>query len=140
MHVLIVVSDRKLGMVWKQHLLAARCRVDLVAGQDAAVAVLERADVRVIVLDLGLAEGSAFAVAELCQLSPPRGQGRLHHPGRAVLGRVDLPAHAECLRLPARADAALGSGGGGGTSLPQQLNAFRPAFRARAARRNPAPG
>ncbi|MBC7137851.1 MAG: hypothetical protein H5U17_03715 [Defluviimonas sp.] len=71
MHVLIVVSDRKLGMVWKQHLLAARCRVDLVAGQDAAVAVLERADVRVIVLDLGLAEGSAFAVADYASYRRP---------------------------------------------------------------------
>jgi len=71
MHVLIVVSDPQLGRIWKQHLQEVCRKVDLVAGQDAAVAVLERNDVRVIVLDLGLAEGSAMAVADYASYRRP---------------------------------------------------------------------
>lgn len=71
MHVLIVVSDAELGRVWQTHLREFCGRVDLVAGQDAAVAVLERNDVQVIVLDLGLAEGSPFAVADYASYRRP---------------------------------------------------------------------
>lgn len=71
MHVLIVVSDRQLGLLWQRHLRPYCSRVDLVTGQDAAVKVLEREDVRVIVLDLGLAEGGAFAVADYASYRRP---------------------------------------------------------------------
>ena len=71
MHVLIVVSDPNLGAIWQQHLQEFCGKVDLVGGQDAAVAVLERENVRVIVLDLGLAEGSAMAVADYASYRRP---------------------------------------------------------------------
>lgn len=71
MHVLIVVNDPHLGAIWQQHLQEFCGQVDLVCGQEAAVAVLERENVRVIVLDLGLAEGSAMAVADYASYRRP---------------------------------------------------------------------
>ncbi|MFM2355617.1 MAG: hypothetical protein RLZZ528_1353 [Pseudomonadota bacterium] len=72
MRVLIVESDPNLGWLWRRHLERLGATVDLAAGQTEAVAHLSRDDFGVIVLDLVLTEGSAFAVADYCSYRRPQ--------------------------------------------------------------------
>jgi DNA-binding NtrC family response regulator len=72
MRVLIVESDPNLGWLWRRHLERLGATVDLAAGQTEAVDHLSRDDFGVIVLDLVLTEGSAFAVADYCSYRRPQ--------------------------------------------------------------------
>ncbi|MGB3177592.1 MAG: response regulator [Albidovulum sp.] len=71
MRVLIVESDPNLGWLWKRHLERFSTNVELVTGQEDAVAFLENQAVEVIVLDLVLTEGSAIAVADYASYRHP---------------------------------------------------------------------
>ncbi|WP_068118168.1 response regulator [Tropicimonas marinistellae] len=71
MLVLIVESNRELGWLWKRHLERQGHRVTLVRGQDAAIEVLRQNIVDVIVLDVVLDEGSAFAVSDFASYRFP---------------------------------------------------------------------
>jgi CheY-like chemotaxis protein len=71
MQVLIVEADAGLAAVWSRHLERLGCEVAVAASQDAAVALLQGKTVDVIVLDLTLAQGSAFAVADFASYRQP---------------------------------------------------------------------
>jgi DNA-binding NtrC family response regulator len=71
MRVLIVESDANLGWLWQRHLQRSCGTVDLVPGQTAAAEQIERVTYEVIVLDLMLKEGSAFAVADYASYRQP---------------------------------------------------------------------
>lgn len=71
MHVLIVQENKNLGSIWKSHLERCGCQVNLACCQTDAIHLLQNVDVDVIVLDLILAEGSAFAVADFSAYRQP---------------------------------------------------------------------
>ena len=71
MHVLIVEPSRELGRLWSGHLERMGATVTLVHDQDAAIDVLRREEVQVIVLNLLPEEGSAFAIADYASVSRP---------------------------------------------------------------------
>ncbi|MGL4309026.1 MAG: response regulator [Paracoccaceae bacterium] len=71
MRVLIVESNPELGRLWQRHLERQGSEVILANTQEDAVAVLQRAVVDVIVLDLVLEQGSAFAVADFASYRQP---------------------------------------------------------------------
>ena len=72
MRVLIVQSNPGLADIWRRHLERRGASVALARTQDEAVAVLQGDDpVNVVVLDLVLPEGSAFAVADFASYRLP---------------------------------------------------------------------
>jgi DNA-binding NtrC family response regulator len=71
MRVLIVESDVNLGWLWRRHIERTNCTVELARGQEDAVGLLDLVAFDVIVLDLVLAEGSAFAVADYASFRYP---------------------------------------------------------------------
>ncbi|MEM6741788.1 MAG: hypothetical protein AAF646_16885, partial [Pseudomonadota bacterium] len=64
MHILIVQENRELGGVWSRHLEREGHTTDLVHSQAQAISVLQTRECRVIVLDVLLKDGSAFAVSD----------------------------------------------------------------------------
>ena len=64
MDILIVQEDAELGRLWTRHLEREGHSTVLVHSQHAAVAELQRRECRVIVLDVLLRDGSAFAVSD----------------------------------------------------------------------------
>ena len=71
MQVLIVDSSPELGQIWKRHLERQGMEVSLVQDQDEAIAALQHSAAELIVLDLVLEEGSAFAVADYANYRHP---------------------------------------------------------------------
>ena len=71
MNVLIVESQTDLGALWKRHLERQGACVTLVEGQTAAVEALQEAEFEVMVLDLVLQHGSAFAVSDFASFWQP---------------------------------------------------------------------
>jgi DNA-binding response OmpR family regulator len=71
MHVLIVEANAGLAGLWSRHLERLGCEVQVAASQEAAVALLQKSAVDVIVLDLMLQDGSAFAVADFASYRQP---------------------------------------------------------------------
>ena len=71
MQILIVETDSGLAGIWSRHLERLGCEVQVAASQEAAVATLQQVSVDVIVLDLTLAQGSAFAVADFASYRRP---------------------------------------------------------------------
>lgn len=71
MRVLIVESVAELGWLWKRHLDRQGCRTELVHGQDAAIEALRERNFDVIVLDLIIPDGSAFAVSDFASYRQP---------------------------------------------------------------------
>ncbi|MEJ6396929.1 response regulator [Yoonia sp. 208BN28-4] len=69
MRVLIVQSNRDLGLVWQRHLERMQAEIDLVGRGEDALELLRRKRFDVIVLDLVLEEGSAFAVSDYAQFN-----------------------------------------------------------------------
>lgn len=72
MHILIVEGNPALGRLWQRHLMRCGADVHLVAAQDEAVSCLERSAFDVIVLNLVLDSGSAFAVADYAAYRRPQ--------------------------------------------------------------------
>jgi CheY-like chemotaxis protein len=71
MRVLIVESNRELGTVWKRHIERRGVSVTLVAGQVEAVEFLQDNAPSVIIMNLVLDQGSAFAVADYAAYRRP---------------------------------------------------------------------
>ncbi|PTQ74794.1 response regulator receiver domain-containing protein [Celeribacter persicus] len=71
MQVLIVESSPDIGRVWQRHLERQGMCVTLVAGQDEAIESLQNSAPDLIVLDLVLEQGSAFAVADYANYRHP---------------------------------------------------------------------
>ncbi len=72
MKVLIVESNGELGALWQRHLRRHGMTTDLILSGDEATARIETEDYDVIVLDLVLENGSAFAVADYARFRHPR--------------------------------------------------------------------
>ena len=71
MRVLIVESDPNLGFLWSRHIQRLGAEVEHVRSQLAAVNRLRSYAYDVLVLDLGLTVGSAFAVADFASYCRP---------------------------------------------------------------------
>lgn len=71
MQVLIVESNPDLGTVWQRHLERHGVDVECALGQASAIEYLQDTSVDLIVLDLVLEEGSAFAVADYANYRYP---------------------------------------------------------------------
>ncbi|MEJ8562713.1 response regulator [Yoonia sp. GPGPB17] len=71
MRALIVHRDSELGNRWRRHLSRLEVDVTLVNNAASALDVIEDISFDVIVLDLVMAEGSAFAVADLARFRQP---------------------------------------------------------------------
>ncbi len=74
MNVLIVESQPELGRLWKRHLERQGCDVRLVHSQDAAVEAMQDHEFHVIVLNLILTDGAAFAVSDYANYRQPDAQ------------------------------------------------------------------
>lgn len=71
MRILIVECDAGLVGVWSHHLERLGCAVEPATSQEAAVIALQHLSVDVILLDLTLEGGSAFAVADFASYRQP---------------------------------------------------------------------
>ena len=71
MRVLIVESNPDLGVVWSRHIERLGCEVVLSTSQTQAIEILRDHEVNVIILDLVLNDGSAFAVADFASYRQP---------------------------------------------------------------------
>ena len=71
MRVLIVGSDEDLGELWKRHLVRQGAKVVLLSAQDDAIEELDQHEPDVIILDLVLEQGSAFAIADFASYRHP---------------------------------------------------------------------
>lgn len=71
MQVLIVESDPNLGRLWARHLDRMGAAVSVAGTQLAAVETLRTVDINVIVLDLMVRDGSAFAIADFASYRRP---------------------------------------------------------------------
>lgn len=71
MKILIVESDTALSNVWHDHMGRQGHEVWLAEDQFSASALLKQLEFDIIVLDVVLARGSAFAVADLAALRQP---------------------------------------------------------------------
>ena len=71
MRVLIVESEHALAKIWEQHLQRMGMEVTLVHGQSGAIKHLVTETPDIIVLDVMLTEGSAFAVADYASYRMP---------------------------------------------------------------------
>jgi DNA-binding response OmpR family regulator len=72
MYVLIVEQNHELGVLWKKALARQGAIATLVSSQDEAIAHLRNYNVDVIVLDVMLTEGSAFAVSDFANYRRPK--------------------------------------------------------------------
>ena len=71
MRVLIVESNAGLAEIWSRHLQRTGMEVEVAPTQYDAIHTLIRSEVDVIVLDLGLEDGSAMAVADFASYRRP---------------------------------------------------------------------
>lgn len=71
MRVLIVESNPDLGWVWRRHLERGGSEVTLAHTQAEAVEVLRDERIDIIVLNLILEDGSAFAIADFASYRHP---------------------------------------------------------------------
>jgi DNA-binding response OmpR family regulator len=72
MRVLIVESNPDLGWVWRRHLERRGSVVTLASTQDEAIEVLRNEEIDIIVLNLILGDGSAFAIADFASYRHPK--------------------------------------------------------------------
>ncbi len=71
MRVLIVEEQAVLGDLWRRHLERRGCEVQVARSQSEAIRTLQILDMDVIILDLILGDGSAFAVADFSSYRQP---------------------------------------------------------------------
>ncbi|MEO1308788.1 MAG: response regulator [Pseudomonadota bacterium] len=71
MKVLIVESNSDVGLMWSRHLQRMGLKVEMALGESEAVEALENDDINVIVMDVVLDQGSAFAVADYASYRQP---------------------------------------------------------------------
>ena len=71
MNVLIVETRRPLAKLWQQHLMRSGVNAWVATTQEEAFDLLAVHSFQVIILDLMLNEGSAFAVSDMAQYRQP---------------------------------------------------------------------
>ncbi len=71
MKVLIVEQKTTLGDIWRRHLERRGCEVQLANTQSEAIRALQQTTVDIIILNLILPDGSAFAVADFSSYRQP---------------------------------------------------------------------
>lgn len=71
MRVLIVEGNADLGTLWARSIRRLGVSVDLAVSQSQAIEILHDQDINVIILDLVLQDGSAFAVADFASYRHP---------------------------------------------------------------------
>lgn len=71
MRVLIVKENPDIGLVWRSYLERHGCTVDLAESQSEAIQTLRDHVVDIIILDLVLEQGSAFAIADFSSYRQP---------------------------------------------------------------------
>ena len=71
MRVLIVEGKQDLGWIWSRHLVRRGCDVSVATNQTDAIERIRDHDIDVIILDLVLEDGSAFAVADFASYRQP---------------------------------------------------------------------
>lgn len=71
MRVLIVEANLGLGSLWARHLERLGARVVLTQGQSDAVQALQEQSFEIIVLNLQIGDGSAFAVSDFASYKQP---------------------------------------------------------------------
>ena len=71
MRVLIVEENPVLGRIWSRHLERQGYTVDLACNQREAIRLLQQVEINVVVLDLIITDGSAFAIADFCSYRQP---------------------------------------------------------------------
>ena len=71
MRVLIVEAESDLGCIWSRHLERRGCSVDVACGQSDAIEKIRDDEIDIIILDLILQDGSAFAVADYASYRLP---------------------------------------------------------------------
>jgi DNA-binding NtrC family response regulator len=71
MRVLIVESKAELGALWQRHIERQGYEVIRTESQDAAIECLRTETVGIVILDLVLERGSAFAVADFASYRQP---------------------------------------------------------------------
>ncbi len=71
MRVLIVKENPNIGQVWRRYLERHGCDVSLATCQSSAIQTLQEKTVDIIVLDLVLEQGSAFAIADFTSYRQP---------------------------------------------------------------------
>ena len=71
MRVLIVESNPQLGWLWGRHLERQGAEVFTAQSQAESISVLQTRDIDIIILDLVLEDGSAFAVADFASYRQP---------------------------------------------------------------------
>jgi len=71
MRVLIVEGNPDLGWIWRRHLERRGCAVTLAHSQEEAIEVMRAQTPNIIVLDLVLEDGSAFAIADFASYRHP---------------------------------------------------------------------
>ena len=74
MNVLIVESEYDLGLIWQRALERLGVKVVLVTAQGTAVQALQDQNFELIVLDLVLENGSAFAISDFANYRRPAAQ------------------------------------------------------------------
>jgi CheY-like chemotaxis protein len=73
MHVLIVQPNLELATIWRRHIERQGAAVDVATTQPDAIHVLQSHDaISVVVLDVVLEAGSAFAVADMTSYRQPQ--------------------------------------------------------------------
>jgi len=72
MQVLIVESDPDLGRLWARHVERMGATVWVASTQSEAIGTLRDVEVNVIILDLMVRHGSAFAVADFASYRRPK--------------------------------------------------------------------
>lgn len=71
MNVLIVESNPDLGSLWRRHLLRLGFHVEVATSQSEAINALQQSAVDIIVLDVLLRDGAAFAVSDFASYRLP---------------------------------------------------------------------
>jgi len=71
MRVLIVEPEPELGALWRRHLQRFMLDVDLVLSQEAAIEKIQQHAYEIILLDVVLTKGSAFAVSDFANYRSP---------------------------------------------------------------------
>jgi len=71
MRVLIVEGNAELGAIWARSIERLGAEVSVAGSQGQAIEILREEDISVIILDLVLQDGSAFAVADFASYRNP---------------------------------------------------------------------
>ena len=105
MRVLIVESEYELGLVWKRAMMRLGVKVILVTTQTKAIQALRIQEFDLIVLDLVLENGSAFAISDFANYRRP-GAKVMFVTNTSFFLTARFSALLECLRIRSKRHSA----------------------------------